>query len=127
VCPFCQGSIADYLERQEIDLGGLAQFLVARGTSREEMRNAAASVRSVPVQLRKAADWTKVIGKRDDVYDSLEGSIASCMCASGAETACAELRQEREILREMADELDKIALEAESDESPLLSAILSQV
>ena len=125
-CPFCQKESAQALMSRGVDLKVMRQNMRATGDF-ETFSTAVTALNRSEEQIKRAAEWVGVVSARDDVYDQIEGLARVSLAHGSADGVVEELRQERDVMRDVAEVLGRMAKELGEFETPLIDALAEQM
>jgi hypothetical protein len=87
----------------------------------------AIAITELTVELQRAAEWTRVVRARDDVYEIVSQTAGACMGSDACIVLDEELALERQMLAEISGIFDRMAEESREQTLPLLDALLDQI
>ena len=126
VCPFCERESAKLLEGRGVDLASV-QARVRGQADFQEFAGPASAMGGVHGQIERAAAWARVVAGRDDVCDQVEALANVSMPPGAAAGVCEELKQEKAVIGDVAEILERMAKEWEGLETPVLDALADQI
>lgn len=130
ICPFCENSeLTKDLIKEGVDIPKLTRsiFDMQRRAKDNLFAKSAENLYYSKTRMNQITRWIGTLTQRDDVYHNIFKASTKCMNSSDSTTCTKEIQQERNSLRELAQEMEEITGELAELKTPIMDGIIENI